>query len=67
MVPAALVALPPSQAALVASGGVLARLLPPLYAQTVVREDLIRTVDLGPFKHKVCGWRDRPGIEHWIA
>ena len=24
-----------------------------LYGQTLVREDLIRTVDLGPFKHKI--------------
>ena len=35
--------------------GDLAQLLPLLYAQTVVREDMIRTVDLGPFKHKVGG------------
>jgi len=28
-------------------------LLPALYGQTVVREDLIRIVDLGPFKHKI--------------
>eukprot|EP00192_Tetraselmis_astigmatica_P000226 CAMPEP_0117662728 /NCGR_PEP_ID=MMETSP0804-20121206/8205_1 /TAXON_ID=1074897 /ORGANISM="Tetraselmis astigmatica, Strain CCMP880" /LENGTH=1235 /DNA_ID=CAMNT_0005469641 /DNA_START=95 /DNA_END=3802 /DNA_ORIENTATION=- len=31
----------------------LAGLLPMLYEQTVVREELIRTVDLGPFKHKI--------------
>jgi hypothetical protein len=31
----------------------LPALLPVLYAQTEVRQDLIRTVDLGPFKHKV--------------
>lgn len=36
--------------------GDLAQLLPLLYAQTAVREDMIRTVDLGPFKHKV-GWK----------
>ena len=28
-------------------------LLPQLYAQTVIDESLIRTVDLGPFKHKI--------------
>jgi len=28
-------------------------LLPALYQETVLREDLIRTVDLGPFKHKI--------------
>ncbi|GLI69131.1 hypothetical protein VaNZ11_013686 [Volvox africanus] len=33
--------------------GGLDQLLPLLYAQTVVREDMIRTVDLGPFKHKI--------------
>ncbi|EFJ52089.1 hypothetical protein VOLCADRAFT_79240 [Volvox carteri f. nagariensis] len=33
--------------------GDLAQLLPLLYAQTAVREDMIRTVDLGPFKHKI--------------
>ncbi|KXZ56874.1 hypothetical protein GPECTOR_1g789 [Gonium pectorale] len=33
--------------------GHLPQLLPLLYAQTVVREDMIRTVDLGPFKHKI--------------
>ncbi|KAI8473659.1 MAG: armadillo-type protein [Monoraphidium minutum] len=31
----------------------LPELLPLLYAQTAVREELIRTVDLGPFKHKI--------------
>eukprot|EP00195_Chlamydomonas_chlamydogama_P007020 CAMPEP_0202892974 /NCGR_PEP_ID=MMETSP1392-20130828/2632_1 /ASSEMBLY_ACC=CAM_ASM_000868 /TAXON_ID=225041 /ORGANISM="Chlamydomonas chlamydogama, Strain SAG 11-48b" /LENGTH=1235 /DNA_ID=CAMNT_0049577131 /DNA_START=157 /DNA_END=3864 /DNA_ORIENTATION=- len=31
----------------------LGALLPKLYEQTVVREDMIRTVDLGPFKHKI--------------
>ena len=36
------------------SGG-LPALLPLLYAQTAVREDLIRVVDLGPFKHRVGG------------
>ena len=34
-------------------GGQLAGLLPALYAQTVVDPSLIRTVDLGPFKHKI--------------
>jgi hypothetical protein len=46
---------------LVASGGALGRLLPLLYAQTVIRADMIRTVDLGPFKHKVgwvCSWEN---------
>jgi hypothetical protein len=43
------------KAGLVAQTGVLGRVMPLLYAQTVVREDLIRTVDLGPFKHKVRG------------
>ena len=40
-----------NKAALVADqlGGVL----PGLYAQTAVDESLVRTVDLGPFKHKV--------------
>uniref|UniRef100_A0A7S3QNX2 TATA-binding protein interacting (TIP20) domain-containing protein n=1 Tax=Dunaliella tertiolecta TaxID=3047 RepID=A0A7S3QNX2_DUNTE len=38
---------------LVASGGALGRLLPLLYAQTVIRADMVRTVDLGPFKHKI--------------
>ncbi|GIL73243.1 hypothetical protein Vretimale_4847 [Volvox reticuliferus] len=33
--------------------GGLGQLLPLLYAQTAVREDMIRTVDLGPFKHKI--------------
>ncbi|GIL42737.1 hypothetical protein Vafri_669 [Volvox africanus] len=33
--------------------GGLDQLLPLLYAQTRVREDMIRTVDLGPFKHKI--------------
>ncbi|KAG2500009.1 hypothetical protein HYH03_002291 [Edaphochlamys debaryana] len=33
--------------------GFLPALLPLVYAQTVVREDMIRTVDLGPFKHKI--------------
>lgn len=31
----------------------LAQLLPLLYQQTAIREDMIRTVDLGPFKHKI--------------
>lgn len=31
----------------------LDQLLPLLYSQTAIREDMIRTVDLGPFKHKV--------------
>eukprot|EP00957_Ditylum_brightwellii_P137737 10500239-Ditylum_brightwellii.AAC.1 len=31
----------------------LPALLPHLYHLTEVREDLIRTVDLGPFKHKI--------------
>ena len=34
-------------------GGQLSGLLPALYAQTVVDPSLIRTVDLGPFKHKI--------------
>lgn len=34
----------------------LPALLPALFAQTAVREDLIRVVDLGPFKHRVSGW-----------
>ncbi|GFR41083.1 hypothetical protein Agub_g1723, partial [Astrephomene gubernaculifera] len=33
--------------------GGLPQLLPLLYACTEVREDMIRTVDLGPFKHKI--------------
>eukprot|EP00268_Persea_americana_P033232 TRINITY_DN3295_c0_g1_i3.p1 TRINITY_DN3295_c0_g1~~TRINITY_DN3295_c0_g1_i3.p1 ORF type:complete len:570 (-),score=117.99 TRINITY_DN3295_c0_g1_i3:523-2232(-) len=33
--------------------GLLAELLPLLYDQTVVKQELIRTVDLGPFKHVV--------------
>lgn len=37
----------------------LPALLPLLYAQTVVREELIRVVDLGPFKHRVRGNRER--------
>lgn len=41
---------------LVSSGGALARLLPLVYTQTVIRADMIRTVDLGPFKHKVRVW-----------
>ena len=34
-------------------GGQLGGLLPALYAQTAVDASLIRTVDLGPFKHKI--------------
>ncbi|CAN0899465.1 Cullin-associated NEDD8-dissociated protein 1 [Linum grandiflorum] len=33
--------------------GILPQLLPLLYDQTVVKKELIRTVDLGPFKHIV--------------
>lgn len=33
--------------------GLLPELLPPLYDQTVVKKEMIRTVDLGPFKHIV--------------
>ncbi len=33
--------------------GHLPTLLPMLYDQTHIKEDMIRTVDLGPFKHKV--------------
>ncbi|VAH24891.1 unnamed protein product [Triticum turgidum subsp. durum] len=33
--------------------GLLPELLPLLYDQTVVKQELIRTVDLGPFKHVV--------------
>lgn len=33
--------------------GLLPELLPLLYDQTVVKKELIRTVDLGPFKHTV--------------
>ncbi|KAK1323881.1 Cullin-associated NEDD8-dissociated protein 1 [Acorus calamus] len=33
--------------------GLLTELLPLLYDQTVIKKDLIRTVDLGPFKHTV--------------
>ncbi|GLJ25166.1 hypothetical protein SUGI_0481390 [Cryptomeria japonica] len=33
--------------------GLLPELLPLLYDQTVVKQELIRTVDLGPFKHTV--------------
>ncbi|CAI0376789.1 unnamed protein product [Linum tenue] len=33
--------------------GILPELLPLLYDQTVVKKELIRTVDLGPFKHIV--------------
>ncbi|MEW5303601.1 MAG: hypothetical protein WDW36_006278 [Sanguina aurantia] len=31
----------------------LEQLLPLLYGQTAIREDMVRTVDLGPFKHKI--------------
>lgn len=31
----------------------LGGLLPLLYQQTVINKDLIRTVDLGPFKHEI--------------
>jgi hypothetical protein len=37
------------------SGSTLASLLPALLAQTVARDDLVRVVDLGPFKHRVGG------------
>lgn len=33
--------------------GLLPNLLPLLYDQTIVKQELIRTVDLGPFKHTV--------------
>ncbi|KZV43714.1 hypothetical protein F511_00265 [Dorcoceras hygrometricum] len=33
--------------------GLLPELLPLLYDQTVIKQELIRTVDLGPFKHTV--------------
>ncbi|KAG5411613.1 hypothetical protein IGI04_007932 [Brassica rapa subsp. trilocularis] len=33
--------------------GLLSELLPLLYDQTVIKKELIRTVDLGPFKHVV--------------
>ncbi|XP_022929375.1 cullin-associated NEDD8-dissociated protein 1 [Cucurbita pepo subsp. pepo] len=33
--------------------GLLSELLPLLYDQTIVKQELIRTVDLGPFKHVV--------------
>ena len=33
--------------------GLLPSLLPVLYAQTAIREDMVRMVDLGPFKHKI--------------
>jgi cullin-associated NEDD8-dissociated protein 1 len=33
--------------------GLLPELLPLLYDQTVIKEELVRTVDLGPFKHVV--------------
>ncbi|KAL3515772.1 hypothetical protein ACH5RR_022674 [Cinchona calisaya] len=33
--------------------GLLPELLPLLYDQTMIKQDLIRTVDLGPFKHTV--------------
>lgn len=33
--------------------GLLPELLPLLYDQTIIKQDLIRTVDLGPFKHTV--------------
>ncbi|KAL8237397.1 hypothetical protein R6Q59_018478 [Mikania micrantha] len=33
--------------------GLLTELLPLLYDQTVIKKELIRTVDLGPFKHTV--------------
>ncbi len=33
--------------------GALPRLLPLLYEQTKVRPELVRTVDLGPFKHRI--------------
>ncbi|KAI8644343.1 armadillo-type protein [Parasitella parasitica] len=32
---------------------ILDRLIPLLYAETVVKEELIHTVEMGPFKHKV--------------
>ena len=40
-----------SKAALVAQH--LPGVMPRVYAQTVINESLIRTVDLGPFKHKI--------------
>ncbi|KAF6251732.1 armadillo-type protein [Scenedesmus sp. NREL 46B-D3] len=36
---------------LVAAG--LEQLLPQLYDQTVIKQEMIRTVDLGPFKHRI--------------
>jgi hypothetical protein len=32
---------------------VLSQLIPLLYDETVVKEELIHTVEMGPFKHKV--------------
>jgi cullin-associated NEDD8-dissociated protein 1 len=32
---------------------ILEQLIPLLYAETVVKEELIHTVEMGPFKHKV--------------
>jgi cullin-associated NEDD8-dissociated protein 1 len=40
-----------NKAALVAEQ--LSRVMPRVYAQTVVDQSLIRVVDLGPFKHKI--------------
>lgn len=40
-----------NKAALVAEQ--LPRVMPRVYAQTVVDQSLIRVVDLGPFKHKI--------------
>ena len=33
--------------------GMLTDLVPLLYGETVVKEELIHTVEMGPFKHKV--------------
>ena len=33
--------------------GILTDMIPLLYQETVVKEELIHTVEMGPFKHKV--------------
>lgn len=33
--------------------GILSDLIPLLYEETIVKDELIHTVEMGPFKHKV--------------